>query len=1019
MKKKLSLILSFIFTVFLIVNNVEMKAKADTTSKPELTITSSDSDNYVHLNWTAPDENKYYSYRLFSKESSEPKFQSIPSKAKVKVLNIYPLDDENGNPKGDNLKSWMESPNEECDKGYGKGLISVDKISVANFNKNPRANMINADGTWKYDVIMLGSWDTNFGANPSNDAVNLFSEFIDSGRGFLAGHDTIGYEWGTTKGLGQIRDKFNIKVGYWGNSSISTDEGHHYFGGYIGDKVTIKKKGLLTNYPWKIEDTKSAKELDKDNNVILTVPYSHSTGNFAYGDIWMTYSDNVKYKGSNFPDSLNEKANYYLTTYNNTAMIQTGHSNGAATPDEQKVLANTLFYLAQVTEDTKWDDHKGQDLKAPTKPELKTVIKDGTNNKLVISYGESQDIGSSYDYYVEAKEKATGNTVNSDVKTTTVTSGLKGYSIVVDQNKDTIPDNTIESTSTEYTIDNKFNEDFYVHVAAVDNAGNVSEVSTYKYVYPTLNLTAGDLNTDNNTVTIKAEGKVTDKTIKSITLPDGTVVEGSNAEFTVDVNGTYIFKAVDNEGNEVSNEIRISNIPGKVTLGDVKVNEDKASTTLNWSISDKTQDYSYNVNSKKSDETEFKSESVNGTTYVDNNAKDVALPEKSEIKSVTTNREDKTTLISFSESTDNGTSYDYYVDGTGLNSGLTSKSETKSATVTSGIKGYSIVVDQNEDTIPDGTITTTSTDYTFDKLYDTDFYVHVAAVDNAGNISEVSSFKYAYPVLKLTPNTTEVVKDTVTITAEAACEGNSIVKIITPDGKEVDGDKAQYTVDVNGAYTFKAIDSKGDEVTESIEITNIVPDVILNVESNMNRVHLEENFVVDLTIDHVTNIGAVDVRLKYDDSKLKLLSIDKTPGVIFFTQKESNDVLRFTFVSLGDSNFINNKQTLLKLNFTGTAAGDALIDIIPSVVTSEKHPERFLREAECGETTINICDRKLRTDITLADLAMIGKHLGEDPEKLLPDIDVDFNLDGKIDEADIEKAYNIMINNPNYKYNAA
>ena len=67
MKKKLSLILSFIFTVFLIVNNVEMKAKADNISKPELTITSSDSDNYVHLNWTAPDENKYYSYRLFSK----------------------------------------------------------------------------------------------------------------------------------------------------------------------------------------------------------------------------------------------------------------------------------------------------------------------------------------------------------------------------------------------------------------------------------------------------------------------------------------------------------------------------------------------------------------------------------------------------------------------------------------------------------------------------------------------------------------------------------------------------------------------------------------------------------------------------------------------------------------------------------------------------------------------------------------------------------------------------------------
>ena len=37
---------------------------------------------------------------------------------------------------------------------------------------------------------------------------------------------------------------------------------------------------------------------------------------------------------------------YYLTTWNNTAMIQTGHSRGESTEDERKVLANTLFYLA-------------------------------------------------------------------------------------------------------------------------------------------------------------------------------------------------------------------------------------------------------------------------------------------------------------------------------------------------------------------------------------------------------------------------------------------------------------------------------------------------------------------------------------------------------------------------------------------------------------------------------------------------------------------------------------------------
>ena len=37
--------------------------------------------------------------------------------------------------------------------------------------------------------------------------------------------------------------------------------------------------------------------------------------------------------------------NFYLSTYNNTAMIQTGHSNCQATSDEQKIIANTIFFM--------------------------------------------------------------------------------------------------------------------------------------------------------------------------------------------------------------------------------------------------------------------------------------------------------------------------------------------------------------------------------------------------------------------------------------------------------------------------------------------------------------------------------------------------------------------------------------------------------------------------------------------------------------------------------------------------
>ena len=67
------------------------------------------------------------------------------------------------------------------------------------------------------------------------------------------------------------------------------------------------------------------------------------------------------------PSDANHK--YYLTTWNNTAMIQTGHSGGQSTEDERKVLANTLFYLKQLTHKTEILDNSARDIADPNKPE--------------------------------------------------------------------------------------------------------------------------------------------------------------------------------------------------------------------------------------------------------------------------------------------------------------------------------------------------------------------------------------------------------------------------------------------------------------------------------------------------------------------------------------------------------------------------------------------------------------------------------------------------------------------------
>ena len=534
---------------------------------PNLTVTPNNSENYVRLDWTMNDlKNKLF--KVYQKKETGTTFESISttnfeSIEKVNVLNIYPGNGENITfttwdgetctlPKSASLKKWMEEPNSENSKGYGKGIIEVTPVTVDELNKNPELVLKNNDGSWKYDVIMLGSWDTNGGKIPSNEAIYLISDFIDSGRGFLAGHDTIGFNYGTTQGLGLIRDKFNIKVGYWSNSSTPTDEGHHFFGGFVSTKINVRKTGLLTNYPWNIGDLGTQ----------LTVPNSHSTSNFAYGDIWMTYPEGSLWNGTNIPTNLYPHSNFYLTTWNNTAMIQTGHSNGQATPDEQKLLANTLFYLNQLSVDNYLNDRSGQDVKAPNKPTISNLNYDG-NGYVSFTIDNVADNGSTYQYYVQAEDTKTNVTTVSQVETTTVTTGIKGYSYVIDNKPTTEPDNTIEITSSK-TIKIQNNENnAYIHIKAIDNAGNVSEVLHYKLsdvTAPTLTLTPSTTNWTNGSVTITAKAVDNQSGVKEIILPNGNIVSSTNANFTVTQNGVYYFKAIDNMGNETISSVTITNI---------------------------------------------------------------------------------------------------------------------------------------------------------------------------------------------------------------------------------------------------------------------------------------------------------------------------------------------------------------------------------------------------------------------------------------------------------------------------
>ena len=171
---------------------------------------------------------------------------------------------------------------------------------------------------------------------------------------------------------------------------------------------------------------------------------------------------------------------YYLTTWNNTAMIQTGHSNGNSTEDERKVLANTLFYLKQLTKKTEILDNSARDLENPNKPgNISTAVnEDNTTN---IRFRRPEDNGSTYEYYVKGLDGAREFT--SDTKSATITTGVKKYKYqVVEGTADPVEDGwrEVETTGDNESLPigniNYTGVDTYINIKAIDGAGNESEI---------------------------------------------------------------------------------------------------------------------------------------------------------------------------------------------------------------------------------------------------------------------------------------------------------------------------------------------------------------------------------------------------------------------------------------------------------------------------------------------------------------------------------------------------------------
>ncbi len=153
----------------------------------------------------------------------------------------------------------------------------------------------------------------------------------------------------------------------------------------------------------------------------------------------------------------------------------------------------------------------------------------------------------------------TNGTVEIDLSTDDNLSGVRDI---------TLPDGSIvDAAQAKYTVDKNGVYNFSVR----DYCGNILsypvEVSNIDRLAPAADYEVIPGDWTNKPVTIRVtatdpepEDGYAPSGVKSITLPDGTVVDGDTADFVADANGKYDFLITDNGGNTFTLHTEVSNI---------------------------------------------------------------------------------------------------------------------------------------------------------------------------------------------------------------------------------------------------------------------------------------------------------------------------------------------------------------------------------------------------------------------------------------------------------------------------
>ena len=115
-------------------------------------------------------------------------------------------------------------------------------------------------------------------------------------------------------------------------------------------------------------------------------------------------------------------------------------------------------------------------------------------NYIVITFDKAKDNGSRYKYYIETDEKSEEKSIYSE-------SGVKGYSYVIDNYKNTEAGYNINKEDNEPILYQgiNWNQDYYLHIRTIDNMDNYSDTLTFKINLPSkgIRMQYIDINSNN------------------------------------------------------------------------------------------------------------------------------------------------------------------------------------------------------------------------------------------------------------------------------------------------------------------------------------------------------------------------------------------------------------------------------------------------------------------------------------------------------------------------------------------